>query len=59
MENVLAEKKGSHVNDAISTVVKAYADFRHGGGTHEIQAGQKAMSTIRPPEAHKAPDVPP
>ena len=48
--NVLAEKKGSHVNDAIS-MIKAYVDLR--GGTHEI--GQKAISTILPPKPPKPP----
>jgi hypothetical protein len=48
--NMLAEKKGSHVNDAIS-LIKAYVDLR--GGTHEI--GQKAISTILPPKPPKPP----
>lgn len=48
--NVLAEKKGSHVSDAMS-LVKAYVDLR--GGTHEI--GQKAISTILPPKLPKPP----
>jgi Family of unknown function (DUF6535) len=48
--NVLAEKKGSHVNDAIS-LIKAYVDLR--GGKHEI--GQKAISTILPPKPPKPP----
>jgi hypothetical protein len=43
VENVLAEEKGSHVNDAIS-MIKACVDLR--GGSHEI--GQKAISTIQP-----------
>ena len=48
--NVLAEKKGSHVTEAIA-MIKAYVDLR--GGTHEI--GQKAMSTILPPKPRKPP----
>ena len=48
--NVLAEKKGSHVTEAIS-MIKAYVDLR--GGTYEI--GQKAMSTILPPKPRKPP----
>ena len=48
--NVLAEKKGSHVNDAIS-MIKAYVELR--GGTYEI--GQKATSTILPPKPRKPP----
>jgi hypothetical protein len=48
--NVLAEKKGSHVNEAIS-MIKAYVELR--GGTYEI--GQKATSTILPPKPRKPP----
>ena len=48
--NVLAEKKGSYVNDAIS-MIKAYVDLR--GGTYEI--GQKATSPILPPKPRKPP----
>jgi hypothetical protein len=46
--NVLAEKKGSHINDAIS-MIKAYTELR--GGTHEI--AQKALSMIAPPKPPK------
>jgi hypothetical protein len=48
--NVLAEKKGSHINDAIS-MIKAYVELR--GGTHEI--AQKALSTILPPKPPRPP----
>jgi len=46
--NVLAEKKGSHVSEAIS-MIKAYIELR--GGTHEI--AQKAISTVSPPKRPK------
>jgi hypothetical protein len=48
--NVLAEKKGSHVTEAIS-LITAYVELR--GGRHEI--AQKALSTIAPPKPLKPP----
>jgi hypothetical protein len=52
--NVLAEKKGSHVNDAIS-MIKAYVDLR--GGAYEIE--QKAIWAILPPKPRKPTEAPP
>lgn len=46
--NVLAEKKGSYVTEAISMITD-YVELR--GGTHEI--AQKAISTISPPKRPK------
>ncbi|KAI0261952.1 hypothetical protein BC834DRAFT_1043705 [Gloeopeniophorella convolvens] len=46
--NVLAEKKGSHVTEAIA-MIQAYVDLR--GGTHEV--AQKALLTITPPKPPK------